>query len=359
MKKRKIAILGGGVAGTVAAYWLTRTAELRARYDVTLYQLGWRLGGKGASGRNQRPGYGLRSEEHGVHVWFGLYENAFRTIRECYDLLGTHGPFKSWRDAFRPADEAVLADNHQARWKIWRFSWLREKRGIPGDDTPLPTLWDYYWRALDWLLHNINQRPHLVEVLPPPAPDEWPIHGPIRRIAGVFRRSIRHVTLAMRQAPTRLHLAVQIFDSLPADPRRFTPEEVTRLLDTLAQFRRDLFALVKPQVLEAQTDWRRLRVTVDLAITCLRGALQDDIFSRGLDSLDDEEFQAWLGRHGAKYPTTKDSALVRSLYGAPFAFEDGDPDRPNMAAGAALRASQSDFFRLQRSVSLQDAGGNG
>ena len=63
----KVAILGGGVGGMTAAFELTATPELRERYDVTLYQLGWRLGGKGASGRNARAHD--RIEEHGLHVW--------------------------------------------------------------------------------------------------------------------------------------------------------------------------------------------------------------------------------------------------------------------------------------------------
>src|SRR6185436_20050422 len=61
---RRIAIVGGGMAGLTAAYELYRTSELRARHAVTLYQSGVRLGGKLASGRNQEQD--LRNEEHGL-----------------------------------------------------------------------------------------------------------------------------------------------------------------------------------------------------------------------------------------------------------------------------------------------------
>jgi uncharacterized protein with NAD-binding domain and iron-sulfur cluster len=64
-----------------AAYWLTATPELRDRYSVTVYTRGWRLGGKGASGRNSAEAD--RIEEHGIHIWMGMYVNAFRTFREC------------------------------------------------------------------------------------------------------------------------------------------------------------------------------------------------------------------------------------------------------------------------------------
>ena len=44
----RVAILGGGLGSLTTAY------ELSSRgYDITLYQMGWRLGGQGASGRNQ------------------------------------------------------------------------------------------------------------------------------------------------------------------------------------------------------------------------------------------------------------------------------------------------------------------
>ena len=47
-KPIKVAIVGGGCAGMAAAFELTRPA-LAGQYEVTVYQLGWRLGGKGAS----------------------------------------------------------------------------------------------------------------------------------------------------------------------------------------------------------------------------------------------------------------------------------------------------------------------
>src|SRR5690349_3068356 len=86
MTKKKIAILGGGVGAVTTAFAITSQEGWESRYEITLYQMGFRLGGKGASGRN--PDHAQRIEEHGLHVWLGFYENAFRLLRACYAELG-------------------------------------------------------------------------------------------------------------------------------------------------------------------------------------------------------------------------------------------------------------------------------
>ena len=117
-KPINVAIIGGGCASIAAAFELTRP-EQEGRYRVTVYQVGWRLGGKGASGR----GPAGRIEEHGLHLWMGFYENAFRLMRECYAELdrkpGTR-PIADWQDAFHPAPLAGLADRSpNGGWSVW------------------------------------------------------------------------------------------------------------------------------------------------------------------------------------------------------------------------------------------------
>src|SRR5690242_14960702 len=96
----KVAVIGGGCAALSAAFELTRP-ELEGRYAVTVYQMGWRLGGKGASGR----GVHGRIEEHGLHLWMGYYENAFRLVRSCYAELNAERPSRVTREA--PASDGV------------------------------------------------------------------------------------------------------------------------------------------------------------------------------------------------------------------------------------------------------------
>jgi uncharacterized protein with NAD-binding domain and iron-sulfur cluster len=95
-RKEKIAILGGGLGSMTTALALTDpdfNPGWKDKYDITLYQEGWRLGGKGASGRGD---YG-KIEEHGLHIWMGFYENAFEAIQKVYSEVQdvSDGCFKS------------------------------------------------------------------------------------------------------------------------------------------------------------------------------------------------------------------------------------------------------------------------
>src|SRR5689334_14654733 len=83
-RRERIVILGGGVGAVAAAFALTEGPNA-GRYDITMYQIGWRLGGKGASSRR---GPARRIEEHGMHIWFGFYDNALAMMERCYQALG-------------------------------------------------------------------------------------------------------------------------------------------------------------------------------------------------------------------------------------------------------------------------------
>ena len=71
----KIAIIGGGMGGLTAAFDLS-SKDLSNKFDITVYQMGWRLGGKCATGRNQSKNQ--RIEEHGIHAFAGSYYNALK-----------------------------------------------------------------------------------------------------------------------------------------------------------------------------------------------------------------------------------------------------------------------------------------
>src|SRR6516164_4782728 len=107
-EKKKLVILGGGVGLMVAAFEITSAPNWKDLYEsITVYQMGWRIGGKGASGRGPHG----RIEEHGLHMWLGFYNNAFDAIQRAYaDMNRPAGaPLATWQDAFVRHDFVVAA----------------------------------------------------------------------------------------------------------------------------------------------------------------------------------------------------------------------------------------------------------
>ena len=145
--RTRVAILGGGVGAMSAAFELT-DPSLNGQYEVTVYQLGWRLGGKGASGRDMQDHD--RIYEHGLHIWLGCYENAFNLMQQCYAELGRapDAPLATVQQAFRPHSLVVLNELFNNQWLPWEFNFPADG-AFPGGRDHLPTLWDYFLKVLD------------------------------------------------------------------------------------------------------------------------------------------------------------------------------------------------------------------
>ena len=128
------------MAGVAAAWELSRPGWEERFESVTLYQRGWLLGGKGASTRSPDG----RILEHGLHVWLGYYDNAFRLVRECYAELDRARtdptcPIRTWRDAFAPAPDVGVFEHDGGSVERWvaRFG---TNDLVPGDPYPDPDL---------------------------------------------------------------------------------------------------------------------------------------------------------------------------------------------------------------------------
>ena len=135
----RVAILGGGCGGLAAAWELTASPALRRRFDVTVYEESWRLGGKGASGRagggDGDPG-SRRIHEHGLHVWFGFYERSFRMLRAAYEEAGLAQGEDWWTVPFQKCDAISLYEQRDDG------TWLRQPIQLPrrgGPDRGPPT----------------------------------------------------------------------------------------------------------------------------------------------------------------------------------------------------------------------------
>jgi uncharacterized protein with NAD-binding domain and iron-sulfur cluster len=320
----RIAILGGGMAALAAAWELSR-GDWRERYgSITVYQRGWRLGGKGASSR----GANGRIEEHGLHILLGYYYETFRLMRSCYEELDRWrrrpaAPIKSWDEAVMPSGRIGLVDGSASGWMPWVTDFLvpagaADEGAI--DRGPL-RLVDVVRRSLRLLLdfHRSSTQRLVLSTSPHPPP------GRIGEETSALLRAAGITALA-----GTLELVDQAADAASALATRM------RLSATLGRALRELGDAIE-QAPTGGTGVDRTRRLIDLVLTNLRGIVADGLLTRpeGLRLIDGIDYREWLRGHGAS-PATVDQAIVRGMYDLTFAYEDGDPARPRFAAGLGL-----------------------
>jgi uncharacterized protein with NAD-binding domain and iron-sulfur cluster len=340
----RVAVVGGGCAGITAAFELSRP-EHRGRFAVTVYQQGWRLGGKGASGR----GAAGRIEEHGLHVWMGFYENAFRLLRECYAELGRDQetqPMADWRDAFFPASRIGLTEAREdGGWGQWT-ALFPPMPGLPGDplrqDNPfsVSSYLAHAVRLLATVVESARRRQGTAGESGRGVPHLSPL-DPAAILDGLVRLvRYGHLATLVGLAEAMRGLAVLFGAWSRRPPGRGAEEDLLRPLDNVARSALRLLSELARQDSEIRRVWE----ICDLLLTVLRGTVRFGLVTdpRGFDAIDEYDFREWLELNGASR-TTLESAFLRGVgYDQMFAYEDGDAARPKISAGQALRI----FLRL-------------
>jgi uncharacterized protein with NAD-binding domain and iron-sulfur cluster len=341
-RKKKIAIIGGGCGGMAAAWGITHSPEAD-QYDITVYQYGWRLGGKGASGRNAK--LGERIEEHGLHIWGGMYENAFQVMRGAYAEVDRDPslPLSAWYDPDRPERSAFLPHNYitlgeyfDGAWSPWHLELPRNDE-LPGDGHLLPSIQDYIEMAVELIGEVVLGADFLwgIEKHEGPVRDERPSF--LHRLLELFAAPVRLALTEAEHAIVRKHVskARQAFEDLPKDPQNHTQahyDAVHGATGSILHWIMDLFG----HVLERNAELRRLYMIVDFAHALIKGVLHDRIISEGFDVVDGVEFTDWLRQHGAS-ELTLNGPLSRGWHDFFFAYADGDPARPSLSAASGLR----------------------
>lgn len=345
----RVAVIGGGCASLTAAFELTRP-ELNGRYEVTVYQMGWRLGGKGASGR----GPSGRIEEHGLHLWMGFYENAFRLMRECYSERNQAHPncrFASWHDAFKPAPDVGVADSESGGWAFW-LAHFPPGQGEPGDpSTGDPFTVIAYLRQSVMLIGELLRSAATKEAAPEAkdldAPPERSTFGPdsiASSISALLRYGQLGTSAAILEAACLLRAAADTF----------LPQFFSQMASPIMQLVDALAVVAKSNLCGMVTNDRELRrvwQVIDLILAVVRGSIRFGlaIDPRGFDAINDYDWREWLRMNGASEQSL-DSGFMRGIYDLVFAFEGGDIKRPRLAAGVALRGAMRMFFTYRGSL---------
>ena len=358
----KVAIVGGGCAGLATAWQLAKAGG----YDVTVYEKSWRLGGKGASGRDAEG----RILEHGLHVWLGFYENAFAMMRECYDVVEAKGwgpnalsagdrlAHGSIEEAFVPEPRmsvAIPPSDRSPIWTIWSGD-LPPSAGLPG--TPLDgasnpfTLQRYLERCFELLKTlylstvspadehestQVDQTTLSAAIGTPGSPDavlDW--------MARRLRSGAVTLAAVLAQAVTILE---HLIGQLRSEPRGGGDSLIVLILAVLRQTRKFLADVASLDSVE-----RTRADIVDIVITIAVGLYKDRILfdDRGFDAVNDLDYTVWLRSHGASEEALH-SRFLMGIYDFAFAYDKGDINQPRLAAGVALRSALRMFLSYRGS----------
>jgi uncharacterized protein with NAD-binding domain and iron-sulfur cluster len=357
--KKKIAILGGGMAGLSAAYQLTRTPELQALHEVTVYQMGWRLGGKAASGRDPLG----RNLEHGLHVWFGCYENVFRMTQEIYAARTPppNCPLQRWTDVAKPQLYTPIGVETNGQWAYFPLTWPTLP-GTPGDGkldmTPadaLTALWDQFLIPIRSIAAAMPmQAPTSLAGTISPAPPAAPTPlsaafaaataASSRLDTGEIARAQALLERAQVEALAFEHMveATNLWSkSLLGSAALCDAAQVKAMLDLLAQakaaFERRFAGVPVAAGNAFGVVLRIIRELFDIFIAMARGYFADLILKdQPFESLDGWDLRAWLIHHGADPGIVASSSVIRIVYDTLFQYGDGDVAQPSYAAGTAL-----------------------
>jgi uncharacterized protein with NAD-binding domain and iron-sulfur cluster len=316
--KKRVAILGGGIGALTAAFELAEQDIDRKLFDITIYTLGWRLGGKAAVGRDtKRCG---RAYEHGLHVWAGFYDNAFDLVKRLYARLGE--PPDAWRNCFEPLNHFTVMENIDQRWTPWLLSLppndLEPGIGAMPIVAPLALL-KAFLQFLESSLNGTDLAGYLSSTS-------------LRAMAQAEIAAIRpNRTLGDNE--TVLSAAREFALMLPPDPQHVSGDERRKLIDFLDASRRQIAAALN-QVPNKDAS-RRLHIIFDLAFALTKGLLATNVFFHGFDAIDDIEWSDWMERNGC-HPASLKSAIVRGCYD--YIFSAGARVPSGVGAGTGTYA---------------------
>lgn len=330
--KQRIAVLGGGVGALSAAFYLTEQPGAADTYDITVYQQGWRLGGKCASGHDMREGYGHRIYEHGLHIFGGFYYQAFDLLRRAYlavDRPDGHPNQQVW-DAFTPEDAVALVDRGKTPGadSIWYINFP------PNDEVPGA---DLEGKSVSEMISE------LVAMLVNLQPGQ--VFGGVGNGKSAPKITGSPLTDALNLLRSALGAAEAVAKKVLSD---IVLHQAIHLIELHAVSMRKEHASA-----EELRGIERFLLAAYLVQTIINGVIADKVIEKGYDSLDVYELSEWLYKNAVivarKFPEwgpaeKRATELINwtpitSAYDYVFGYGDGgDENKRTFAAGTALRS---------------------
>jgi uncharacterized protein with NAD-binding domain and iron-sulfur cluster len=333
--RKRIAILGGGMSSLVTAYQLTNLPDWQDQYELTVYQMGWRLGGKGASGRNVEPDKGDRIEEHGLHLMFGFYDNALGVMRDVYEQLGRKPsqPLATFDEAFKGHNFIVMMESYKGQWLPWKLDPIPNPLS-PGESGFIPP-WDYVKKLVEWFLEIVHNY-----ILNSDDATRGTVRAgveackePLKEKAKEHMHRLRSTRTDGRDRDLEELLSILRIANVPVPPEHDSPVPPgERSPDAVIEPHRMwwLYLEIAKAVVELIADsslvssllgkalshlwsmhWndntilRRARMLLDMGFAVVRGLIADGIIFPPHDwfSIDNYDLVAWLRKYGANEQT--------------------------------------------------------
>jgi uncharacterized protein with NAD-binding domain and iron-sulfur cluster len=300
----RVHILGGGPSALAAAYDLAK----RSQHEITIYTAGWRLGGKCASGM----GLGNRNEEHGLHLPLGFYENFFDQVRSAYQDVAGSLRIPSWDAAFAKRNTVVVEQLVRGKWREWSFTFPdrgAQTNASPGD------------LARTYVAGNRSEPRNL------------------ERMANrILERTLRYGTgLALSEAKGVAEVGRRLASALGGALGKLSPSQKMAHLEGAHQSIRQRLAAVDAAV---AFEALKAHVYFELGLAGAAALLSLYRANRPLSDVDELDLLEWLDQHtpsGRLSDETRSSAPIKMAYQLVFAYGNGDPDQPRLAAGVGAR----------------------
>lgn len=374
-KKKRAVVLGAGPAGLSTALGLIETGD----YEVHVYQMGWRAGGKCATGRDA---VHFRTRQNGSHYLFGCYHNAFALVRRAHEVLSQSNvadkdAYGSFFGDFVARNLLVGAQGYErkASAKVDLGYWMRylpQNMACPGEGGKFATPFDY---ALMAAQYGVGTLIDLAAAAITEDDEQPPVDGcrlcvkllPLSPFeTSLWSRLLRALLRPIRWLFNQLFYGLfWLWGKLLTLSVICGPDWLLRFIGRhwrasslgLVGFLRGLSRMLQRVALDQRDRLsdalQRLAILFELMLAGAVGFLVDELWRAGsFERIDREDLRDWLKRHGAAEHAYK-SSLVRTWYDATIAYEDGAEDRAFCSAGVAIQAMLRSLLTYKGAFAFQ------
>ncbi|GAA0878286.1 NAD(P)-binding protein [Algoriphagus jejuensis] len=352
-KKKKITVLGGGMAALSAVHELTDYPGWKDRYEITVYQIGWRLGGKTATGR----GNCNRIEEHGIHILQGWYDTTFRLLRDVYkerktNNLAPDSPLQDlFKDGLKRNNTTLMTDFdvETGKWTNWPLI-FPQLEDLPGDGEPLST-WELIEKGIAMMLEIALGSPYRKGINPIskwildhyfPSNGEGGLSEPKKKS---FLERVIEFFISKKTQIEQFHQEKYdgLVESLDITKNKTDSAAYHRLTKALGILRKIVGIIEKRELklMGKRPALKRINLMIALAYYNLKGVLEDVYDPRSekfdFNRINDIDYREWLRKQGAP-DWVVFSVVVRFFYTGTFA------NLVNEKGGAIGAGTALEFF---------------